>query len=222
MMKKTFLILLLIMIPALIPAQQENAGENEIIYFAAKMKSGSVNLLFKIKNPMNISAITLENRKASEKDYNKLSDIQFSNFRKKEETDSAVIYHYAYNDKVNENGVYFYRITLNDNSGKEIESDEIKIGISDIAEFKLHQNNPNPFNPTTTIVYEILVASKVRLQIYTLTGKLIDELVNANQSPGTYSVDFNADNYGELSSGIYFYKLTTNYSSDIKKMILTK
>jgi hypothetical protein len=213
-------IFLILVIPVQVFAQSDI--ENVISYFAAKLKSGEVNLLFKVSNPLNINRITVESRKAAEQDFIKLDDIQFSNFRKKEETDSITVYHYSYNDKVNENGVYFYRITLIDNTGKAVTSDQIKLGISEISEFELHQNNPNPFNPSTTIVYELLASSSVKLQVYTLTGKLIDELVNANQGPGTYSIEFNADNYGDLSSGIYFYKLTTNYSSDIKKMILTK
>ncbi|HMS64719.1 MAG TPA: T9SS type A sorting domain-containing protein, partial [Ignavibacteria bacterium] len=107
-------------------------------------------------------------------------------------------------------------------SNKGILEEEIKVGITEVPEFKLNQNNPNPFNPTTLISYKILVPTNVKLHVFSLTGKYVDILVDGFQTPGIYSVEFNTSKYSELSSGIYFYKLETNYTSDIKKMIFTK
>lgn len=88
-----------------------------------------------------------------------------------------------------------------------------------IDNFSLAQNFPNPFNPSTSISYTLGKKSFVSLKIYDITGKEISSLVNANQTEGKYSVNFNA---AKLSSGIYFYSLKTDYFSETRKMILTK
>lgn len=84
----------------------------------------------------------------------------------------------------------------------------------------LKQNYPNPFNPSTTIEYIIpnvethhgASPTHVTLKIYDILGREIAALVNEQQLPGTYKVDFNVETrYGEpLSSGIYFYRLQVN------------
>ncbi|HRI86217.1 MAG TPA: T9SS type A sorting domain-containing protein [Ignavibacteria bacterium] len=164
----------------------------------------------------------MESRKTGDEGFKFLNDILFSNFRKKENSDSANLYYYIFNDKPTENGVYIYRLSLYDQSNKLIKSEEIKIGISEVPEFENLQNNPNPFNPTTQISYKLLVPTYVKLSVYSLTGKYVDLLVDEFQTPGLYKIDFNASSYSQLSSGIYFYKLESGYTVDIGKMIFTK
>lgn len=86
-------------------------------------------------------------------------------------------------------------------------------------EFKLHQNHPNPFNPVTTINYELPVASYVRLTINDIIGKETAVLINQMIQPGTYEVEWDASNY---PSGVYFYKLIAGDYSESRKMILLK
>ncbi len=195
---------------------------NKIGSFTAKIKKGEVELNWSIVNPGNLYKFKIENKKIGTELYNPLSEVLFSNFRKKEESDSATVYYYTNSDKPQENGVYFYKLNVLDISNKVVASEELKIGITEVPEFKLKQNNPNPFNPSTTISYQILVPTHVKLSVYTLTGQLVDLLVDAFQTPGSYNVEFNTSKYSEISSGIYFYKLETQYTSDIKKMIFTK
>jgi len=71
-------------------------------------------------------------------------------------------------------------------------------------ELVLNQNYPNPFNPTTVISYQIMEQQHVRLSVYDVTGRLIAVLVNQQQSPGDYQVNWDA---GQLSSGVYIYRL---------------
>ncbi|MFC2093331.1 T9SS type A sorting domain-containing protein [Bacteroidota bacterium] len=85
--------------------------------------------------------------------------------------------------------------------------------------FKLSQNYPNPFNPKTTINFDIPVNGNVTLQVFDLSGKEVDVLVNEFRTEGSYSVNFNGESY---SSGVYFYRLTVNNFTDTKKMILVK
>ncbi|MGD8780557.1 MAG: S8/S53 family peptidase [Ignavibacteria bacterium] len=85
--------------------------------------------------------------------------------------------------------------------------------------FALHQNYPNPFNPSTKITYAIANNSKVNLTIYNTLGQEVAVLVNTVQTAGNYSVTFSV---GNLPSGVYFYRLTTNSFSEVKKMVITK
>ncbi len=91
--------------------------------------------------------------------------------------------------------------------------------------FYLSQNYPNPFNPSTTIRYSIPVQSQVTISIYNALGENIADLINSNQSVGSYEVSWDA---GNVASGIYFYSIEaipkdgTDYSHSVKKMILLK
>jgi endo-1,4-beta-xylanase len=87
------------------------------------------------------------------------------------------------------------------------------------SEFKLEQNYPNPFNPTTNIGYSILNTTKVTLKIYDVLGREIRTLVNSEQRPGRYNVTFDAR---DLSSGVYFYKLSAGDFIATKKLMLIK
>lgn len=87
------------------------------------------------------------------------------------------------------------------------------------TKFELNQNFPNPFNPNTVISYSVAKAEKVELRVYDMLGKEVQTLVNDVKNPGSYNVVFNAAN---LSSGVYFYRLTAGSFTDIKKMTLVK
>ncbi len=102
--------------------------------------------------------------------------------------------------------------------------------------FELQQNYPNPFNPTTTISYTIpkithtLIPSRegrersgrgvlIKLKVYDILGREVATLVNQNQKPGNYKVNFNA---AGLTTGIYFYQLSAGSRKIVKKMLLIK
>ena len=85
--------------------------------------------------------------------------------------------------------------------------------------FKLYQNYPNPFNPVTTIKYSIPHKSKVKVDIYDITGQLVESLIDKNQDRGVYQTTWNAANY---ASGMYFYRLQTDKILETKKMIVLR
>ncbi len=85
--------------------------------------------------------------------------------------------------------------------------------------YELKQNFPNPFNPSTTIKFNIPKTGFVSLRVFDILGNEIAVLVNKNMTPNSYEVSWNA---GGLASGVYFYSLGTNDFSDTKMMILLK
>jgi len=102
--------------------------------------------------------------------------------------------------------------SLNNSNGKEIFDD-----------YKLLQNYPNPFNPTTTIKYSITNSlkktSKISLEVFDLFGRKISTLVDEYQKSGDYFVTFDGPN---LSSGVYYYRLTKGDFIQTKKMLILK
>jgi hypothetical protein len=88
------------------------------------------------------------------------------------------------------------------------------------AEFALHQNFPNPFNPSTLITYDVTSAEHVRIDVFDVSGRQISVLVDATRSPGTYSITFDAPPH--LSSGVYYCRLTAGSFSQTLPMLLIK
>ena len=88
-----------------------------------------------------------------------------------------------------------------------------------VKEYKLYQNYPNPFNPATTINYQIPTGGIVSLKVYDLLGREVAALVNEEKPAGSYDITLNANNF---ASGVYFYTIHTNNFTASKKMILLK
>ncbi|MCB0269211.1 MAG: T9SS type A sorting domain-containing protein [Calditrichaeota bacterium] len=85
--------------------------------------------------------------------------------------------------------------------------------------FALSQNYPNPFNPTTTISFELPVASDIRLEVFDITGKRVETLVADRLESGVHEVVFDASH---LPSGFYLYQLKGDRINLVKRMILLK
>ncbi len=87
------------------------------------------------------------------------------------------------------------------------------------SEFALLSNYPNPFNAQTVVEYQLPVSSSVKLEVYNILGSKVATLVNGEQEAGYRSVTWDAS---EVSSGVYFYKLTAGHYSETKRMMLVK
>jgi N-acetylneuraminic acid mutarotase len=91
---------------------------------------------------------------------------------------------------------------------------------ADVREFTLRDNYPNPFNPSTTIAYDLPKSGYVKLVIYNALGQRIDELVSGYQMAGSFSVIFDAK---DLPTGVYFYQLQIDKKFvETKKMVYLK
>ena len=88
-----------------------------------------------------------------------------------------------------------------------------------IIKFQLCQNFPNPFNPTTTISYQLPSNGFTTLKVYDVLGREAATLVNELKNAGTYFVQWNAS---QFTSGVYFAKMTAGSFSSTKKLLLMK
>ena len=90
--------------------------------------------------------------------------------------------------------------------------------------FVLHQNYPNPFNPTTNISYHLPQGGDVRICIYDVEGRMINEVLSERQEAGDHTINWNGKNNDGVSvaSGMYLYRVHFNNSVITKKMILIK
>jgi hypothetical protein len=133
-----------------------------------------------------------------------------------------------YNDGAVVSGT-FYRLSAVDGSGYAsgyagpVEPDASGIGDAWYA-FRLHQNHPNPFNPTTRIGYEVASRVRVTLGVYDVRGALVKTLVDEDRGPGSYTAEWNGTDFaGErVSTGVYFYRLNAGQFAQTRKMVLLK
>ena len=109
-------------------------------------------------------------------------------------------------------GSTFYPFTWTDLSSIQETNEQIH-------SFSLSQNYPNPFNPTTTITYEIPYREQVTLKVFNTLGQEVTTLVDEEKSQGRHKIEFDASG---LSSGVYFYVLSTSDFVESKKMILMR
>jgi len=112
--------------------------------------------------------------------------------------------------------------------GSRLLNSVVSLGALDVQttpkEFALHQNFPNPFNPETTIKYELAASGQVELRIYNMVGQVVRTLISERQAAGRYSIRWDGkDGRGiSVSSGIYFYSLNADKFHTVKKLMLLK
>jgi hypothetical protein len=118
---------------------------------------------------------------------------------------------------------YRYRVECIEDDERKVlfETDAISTPVMPVA---LRQNSPNPFNPSTSIGFFLPQPGNVRLEIFDVNGRLIDVLANQHYTSGEHSIDWNGtDRSGaSVSSGVYFYRLTTGKESLSRKMVLLR
>ncbi len=91
--------------------------------------------------------------------------------------------------------------------------------LDEVNTYNISNNYPDPFNPSTTIEFNLPKATNVRIEIFNIAGQKISTLLNKKMPAGSHQVEFNAQN---LSSGIYYYRIEAGEFQDVKKMVLIK
>ena len=113
------------------------------------------------------------------------------------------------------NGANFFAMKIKQKLGTGIQQSNNNLP----SQYFLSQNFPNPFNPITQIEFSIPKSGIVKLEIFDVLGRKVKELLNQDLSLGSYTVNFDASN---LSSGIYYYRLSTKEFIQMKKAVLLK
>jgi plastocyanin len=122
-------------------------------------------------------------------------------------------------------GTYLYQCDFHVGLGMTGSFSALLTGVENIQTsfqpdaFRLKQNFPNPFNPTTMISFDIPFQTTVSLKIYNLIGQEVATIANENMPAGSYSKMWNAIS---MSSGIYYYRLQAGAYSETKKLVLLK
>lgn len=182
----------------------------ELTSFTATASKNSVNLNWSTATELNNNGFEVQ-RKDLQSDWRTLGFVKGFGT-------TAEPRDYNYLDKSLTPGKYSYRLKQVDFNGSFAYSDVVEIEIV-ASEFKLFNNYPNPFNPTTTISYSLPADAFVSLKIYNSIGELVDEIISENQMAGFHQLNFNADN---LPSGIYFAEINADNNIQRIKMLLIK
>ncbi len=114
-----------------------------------------------------------------------------------------------------------------DSSGTQVSTEVLTTGVAathPVQQFVLHPNYPNPFNPETTLRYELPQKAEVRLVIYDVAGRFVRTLVSELQPAGSHMVTWDGRNAEgqELASGVYVARFSAGKFTDTVKMLLVK
>ncbi|UCH66949.1 MAG: T9SS type A sorting domain-containing protein [Ignavibacterium sp.] len=126
---------------------------------------------------------------------------------------------YSFTDDNLNTGRYAYKLKQVDFNGSFEYSDVVNIEIGQPLSFELFQNFPNPFNPTTTISFQVNEKGLTTLKVYDILGNEVATLVNEKMEAGSYNITYDA---ASLSSGTYIYQLRMGNTVETKKMILLR
>ncbi|MBN2281223.1 MAG: T9SS type A sorting domain-containing protein [Candidatus Marinimicrobia bacterium] len=188
----------------------------ELTGFTALQKEKDINLYWETAAEVNNQGFDIERNHFASKGWEKIAFVAG-------EGNSSSPVSYTYCDKnVEKFGNLKYRLKQLDYDGTCEYSPEISIIMKEVIvpiRFTLQNNYPNPFNPTTKIAYEIATEGFVSMKIYNIEGRKIETMVEENQQPGRYELNFDG---GSLSSGVYFCRLTSGNNIKIIKMLLVK
>lgn len=184
----------------------------ELTTFTANYNKSKINLTWSTATELNNQGFEIQRRTS-------LTDWFTVGFIDGNGTTSEP-HQYSYLDDISQlniNNVY-YRLKQMDFNGTFKFSDEIEVVVNPTISL-LKQNFPNPFNPLTTIEYDLPKSSFVLLKIYDVLGNEVQTLVDEIKQPGYHQAVFDASN---LSSGIYLYTLQTDGYFERKKMLFLK
>lgn len=186
----------------------------ELTSFTASTIDNSVILNWSTATETNNAGFEVE-RKIGNSEYSKIGYVEGKGTTTLESR-------YQFTDELSAVGNYTYRLKQVDFDGSYTYYNEIVVNVEGNltpTQFSLGQNYPNPFNPTTKIDFTVPVQSNVVINVYDVNGSVVKTLVNEVKPVGSHQIQFDAS---QLSSGIYFYKMTAGGFVSSKKLILIK
>ncbi|MBU0472571.1 MAG: T9SS type A sorting domain-containing protein [Bacteroidetes bacterium] len=186
----------------------------ELSSFTTKLINNHVVLNWRTETEVNNYGFEIEASTSSATDWGKIGFVEGHG-----NSNSPKEYSFIDNHNMVAERSRSYRLKQIDTDGNFEYSNISEISVSNLNKYFLAQNNPNPFNPATSISFTIPKVEHVNLKVFNSLGETVAELVNRELNAGEHSVIFDASN---LSSGIYLYRLETDNFSQTMKMILMK
>lgn len=182
----------------------------ELISFTAIVKDKFILLQWKTQTEVNNYGFDIE-RSTDNSRWEKIGFVNGNN-----NSNSPNEYFFEYHPTGGNK--FYFRLKQIDIDGETTYSNVICVDLTVPSQYHLFQNYPNPFNPKTTISYNLPRDGNVSIKIYDILGNEVFTLINEYQKSGIYTIQFNGS---ELSSGIYFCKMTgVNFISLIKMTLL--
>ena len=198
------------------PVYIDNPMPVELTGFSSMIFLNDVTLIWSTSSELNNSGFEIERSNVKVQPSNEWNKIGFVSGN----GTSTDIHNYEFTEKNLNSGKYKYRLKQIDFNGNfdyfEL-AEEVNIGIPD--KYSLSQNYPNPFNPVTNLEFGISNLGFVTLKIYDVIGRELVTLVNETKEPGYYTIRFDGSN---LSSGVYFYRMTAGDYVAVKKFVVLK
>lgn len=183
----------------------------ELVSFTGSYLNNSVQLTWKTATEQNNSGFDIE-RKTISGEFSKIGFVTGNGTTVSESN-------YSFTDSKPFSGTSVYRLKQIDLNGEYKYSPEVQVTSTEISDFVLYQNYPNPFNPSTVIRYSVPFYSNIKVTLYNVLGNEIKTLFNGNLDSGIH--EFKLDG-SDLSSGIYFVKLSSGKFQKAIKIALIK
>jgi hypothetical protein len=189
----------------------------ELTTFEAFAGDGQVTLRWRTESELDNNHFVLYKRKTGEGIFRKLTEIPGHGT-------TTEPHDYEFVDRFVQNSVtYEYQISDVDITGRETIHEQIISATPSRSiaplNFALYPNYPNPFNPTTTIRYDVKETGIVSLKLFDLLGREVATLVYSSVPAGSYSIDWDA---GHLPSGLYLCRMEAERFVETRKMVLLK
>ena len=188
-------------------------GSAKIKSFKAGKTELGIRLAWDVNSDIEIHGFKIERRLAEDKLSDKIDAVNMIPAGERQYVDGDINFSQS----------YFYTLIVMGGDDSELASETISVKPKAFG-FALNQNHPNPFNPTTTISFELSEKAHAKLSIYDIGGKLIKSLVNGEVDAGLKEVVWEGKDArgNQVSSGIYLYRLTIGNRSLTRKMVLLK
>jgi hypothetical protein len=195
--------------------QTDIAAPVELISFSATVVNRDAKLNWSTAREMNNKGFEIQRAEAGGQN-SEFSKIGYLDGKGNSNSQTS----YSFIDAKLKTGKYKYRLKQIDLNGNyEFYNLQNEIEIFLPKKFSISQNYPNPFNPVTKVDFDLPYDCNVSIKLYDITGREVKTLLSERKTAGYYTIDFSA-NY--IASGVYFYRITAENYSEIKRMVLIK
>jgi hypothetical protein len=197
---------------------------DQVVLTADMTSPTKVNVGWRTTSELGIKEYHLEQRVGNYGKFEKVLTVQAKQGSKLPKKGGSIIYRNAYLateplPAIRGDIELFYRVAIIGFGDPIRYSEPVKIEYGAERDVFVEQNQPNPFNPTTTIAFRLTRAGYITLGIYDIIGRQVATLVSGRVAAGRHTYELDATNW---PGGIYFYKVKTEQSTVTRKMVLAK